>query len=139
MTLDPILKEKADELHINYSEAFEKGLKIMLTLNDDEYKKKMRIAEQKNKVKKLKAQMKFGEDLFKAINEIKFEYSEIMVTGSNISDNEYIIELIKLKAMELDISPKALEHLFNNMILGKTTEAEIEGFKKEDISLFIDK
>ncbi|HML04826.1 MAG TPA: type II toxin-antitoxin system CcdA family antitoxin [Methanobacterium sp.] len=138
VTINPALKEKADELHINYSEAFEKGLKKMLMLKDDEYEQKKRIMDQKKKVMELKAQMRFGEDLSKAINEILAEYSEVMVPGEDIKENEYIMELIKLKAMELDIPKKALEHLFRYMILGKTTKTEIKKFKKDDINSLLE-
>ncbi len=138
VTIDPAMKKKADELHINYSEAFEKGLKIMLTLKNKEYGRKESIEEQRKKVMDLKAQMKFGEDLSDAINEIKSEYSDIMAPGEDINNNEYMLELIKLKAMELDIPDKALKHLFKYMILGKTTKREIEKFKKGDINLFIE-
>jgi len=138
VTIDPILKEKADELHINYSEAFEKGLKTMLMLKDSEYERKKSIIEQRKKVSELKAQMKFGEDLSNAIREIKSEYSEVMAPGEDIEDNEYMEELIKLKAMELDIPQKALEHLFRYMIMGKTTRSEIEKYKKGDVNLLME-
>lgn len=137
VTIDPVLKEKADELHINYSEAFEKGLKSMLMIKDSEYERKKSIIEQRKKVKELKAQMKFGEDLSNAIREIKSEYSEVMVSGEDVEDNEYMMELIKLKAMELDIPDKALEHLFRYMIMGKTTRSEIEKYKKGDVNLLM--
>ena len=138
VTIDPALKEKADELHINYSEAFEKGLKKMLMLKDDEYEHKKRIMDQKKKVMELKSQMRFGEDLSKAINEILTEYSEIMAPNDDIKENEYIMALIKLKAMELDIPEKALEHLFKYMILGKTTKTEIKKYKKDDINSLVE-
>lgn len=138
VTIDPELKKKADELHINYSEAFEKGLKMMFTLSNNEFERKKKIEKQRKKVIGLKAQMKFGEDLSNAINEIRSEYSEIMAPGEDIDDNEYMKELIKLKAMELDISDKALKHLFKNMIIGKTTKSEIEKFKKDDINIFVE-
>ena len=137
VTIDPAMKKKADELHINYSEAFEKGLKKMFTLKDDEYSRKKNIEEQRKKVLELKSQMKFGEELSSAINELKSEYSEVMAPGEDIDDNEYMRELIKLKAMELDIPENALKHLFQNMIMGKTSSSEIESFKKGDINLFI--
>jgi hypothetical protein len=110
----------------------------MLTNKNDEYGRKKSIEEQKKKVMELKAQMHFGEDLSKAINEIKSEYSEIMAPGEDINNNEYMLELIKLKAMELEIPYKALKHLFEYMIMGKTTKTEIEKFKKGDINLFIE-
>jgi len=138
VTIDPALKEKADELHINYSEAFEKGLKKMLMLKDDEYEHKKRIMDQKKKVMELKSQMRFGEDLSKAINDILTEYSEVMAPNDDIKENEYIMALIKLKAMELDIPEKALEHLFRYMILGKTTKTEIKKYKKDDINSLIE-
>lgn len=137
VTIHPEMKKKADELHINYSEAFEKGLEMMFTLNDDEYEKKQVIEKQRKKVMELKSQMKFGEELSAAINEIKSEYSEIMDSSEDIEDNEYMRELIKLKAMELDIPDNALMHLFKNMIMGKTTDSQIEQFKKGDIDLVI--
>ena len=137
VTIDPAMKKKADELHINYSEAFEKGLKKMFTLKDDEYERKKNIEEQRKKVMELKSQMKFGEELSTAINEMKSEYSEVMAPGEDIDNNEYMSELIKLKAMELDIPENALKHLFKNMIMGKTSSSEIESFKKGDINLFI--
>jgi hypothetical protein len=137
VTIDPAMKKKADELHINYSEAFEKGLKKMFTLKDNEYSRKKNIEEQRKKVLELKSQMKFGEELSSAINELKSEYSEVMAPGEDIDDNEYMRELIKLKAMELDIPENALKHLFQNMIMGKTSSSEIESFKKGDINLFI--
>jgi len=137
VTIDPAMKKKADELHINYSEAFEKGLKKMFTIKDDEYGRKKNIEEQRKKVMELKSQMKFGEELSTAINEMKSEYSEVMAPGEDIDDNEYMRELIKLKSMELDIPENALKHLFKNMIMGKTSSSEIETFKKGDINLFI--
>ena len=137
VTIDPAMKKKADELHINYSEAFEKGLKKMFTIKDDEYGRKKNIEEQRKKVMELKNQMKFGEELSTAINELKSEYSEVMTPGEDIDDNEYMRELIKLKSMELDIPENALKHLFKNMIMGKTSSSEIESFKKGDINLFI--
>ena len=137
VTIDPAMKKKADELHINYSEAFEKGLKKMFTIKDDEYGRKKNIDEQRKKVMELKSQMRFGEELSTAINELKSEYSEVMAPGEDIDDNEYMRELIKLKAMELDIPENALKHLFQNMIMGKTSSSEIESFKKGDINLFI--
>ena len=137
VTIDPAMKKKADELHINYSEAFEKGLKKMFTLKDNEYERKKNIEEQRKKVLELKSQMKFGEELSIAINEMKSEYSEVMAPGEDIDNNEYMRELIKLKAMELDIPENALKHLFKNMIMGKTSSSEIESFKKGDINLFI--
>jgi hypothetical protein len=138
VTINPLMKKKADDLHINYSEAFEKGLKMMFTLKDKEYEQKKIIEEQRKKVMDLKSQMKFGEDLSNAVNEIKTEYSEVMAPGEDIDKNEYLQELIKLKAMELDIPEKALKHLFKNMILGKTTNTEIEKFKRGDVNLFIE-
>jgi hypothetical protein len=138
VTIDPKMKKKADELHINYSEAFEKGLKMMFTLRDNEYGRKEKIEEQRKKVMELKSQMKFGEDLSSAINEIKKEYSEVMAPGEDIDKNEYMTELIKLKAMELDIPNKALKHLFKNIIIGKTTKSEIERFKKGDVNLLVE-
>lgn len=138
VTIDPAMKKMADELHINYSEAFEKGLKMMFTLKDNEYGQKKRIENQRKKVMELKAQMKFGEDLSNAINEIKKEYTEVMAPGEDIDTNEYICELIKLKAMELDIPNKALKHLFKNMIIGKTTKSEIEKFKKGDVNSLVE-
>ena len=137
VTIDPAMKKKADELHINYSEAFEKGLKKMFTIKDDEYGRKKNIEEQRKKVMELKSQMRFGEELSTAINEMKSEYSEVMAPGEDIDDNEYMRELIKLKSMELDIPENALKHLFKNMIMGKTSSSEIETFKKGDINLFI--
>jgi|GEM_PF-2630152 len=137
VTVDPVLKEKADELHINYSEAFEKGLKIMFTLKDVDDERKKSIIEQRKKVEELKAQLKFGEDLSNAVYEIKSEYGEVMEPGEDIKNNEYMMELIKLKAMELDIPEKALEHLFRYMIMGKTTRREIENFKKGDVNLLM--
>ncbi|MGZ7118459.1 MAG: hypothetical protein ACXVH2_02030 [Methanobacterium sp.] len=137
VTIDPAMKKKADELHINYSEAFEKGLEMTLTLKDNEYGRKKGIEEQRKKVKELKAQMRFGEDLSVTINEIKSEYSEIMAPGEDVDNNEYMSEFIKLKAMELDIPYKALKHLFRNMIMGKTSSTEIENFKKRDINLLV--
>lgn len=139
VTIDPEMKKKADELHINYSEAFEKGLRTIFIEKDFEYGRKKSIEEQRRKVMELKSQLKFGDDLRTAINEIKSEYSEVMDPGEDVNDNEYMRELIKLKAMELDISDKALRHLFRYMILGKTTETEIEKFKKGDINVFIEK
>lgn len=138
VTIDPVMKKKADELHINYSEAFEKGLKTMFTLKDNEYGRKKEIEDQRKKVMELKAQMKFGEDLSNAINEIKKEYTEVMAPGEDIDTNEYMCELIKLKAMELDIPNKALKHLFKNMIIGKTTKSEIEKFKKGDVNSLVE-
>jgi hypothetical protein len=82
--------------------------------------------------------MHFGEDLSNAINEIKSEYSDIMTPGEDINNNEYMLELIKLKAMELDIPDKALEHLFRYMILGKTTKTEIKKYKKDDVTSLIE-
>ncbi|MGB9936921.1 MAG: hypothetical protein ACPK7O_04325 [Methanobacterium sp.] len=137
VTIDPLMKKKADELHINYSEAFEEGLNTLFKRKDTEYSRKRSIEEQRKKVMELKSQMKFGEDLSEAIHEIKQEYSDVMTPGEDVNDNEYMRELIKLKAMELDISDKALMHLFRYMILGKTTETEIEKFKKNDINIFI--
>lgn len=138
VTIDPVMKKKADELHINYSEAFENGLKTMFTLKDNEYGRKKEIEDQRKKVMELKAQMKFGEDLSNAINEIKKEYTEVMAPGEDIDTNEYMCELIKLKAMELDIPNKALKHLFKNMIIGKTTKSEIEKFKKGDVNSLVE-
>lgn len=138
VTIDPVMKKKADELHINYSEAFEKGLKTMFTLKDNEYGRKKKIEDQRRIVMELKAQMKFGEDLSNAINEIKKEYTEVMAPGEDIDTNEYMCELIKLKAMELDIPNKALKHLFKNMIIGKTTKSEIEKFKKGDVNSLVE-
>lgn len=83
----------------------------------------------------LKAQMKFGENLSEAIKEIKREYSEYMKEGEDVDNNEYIRELIKLKAMELDIPDKVLKHLFKNMIIGKTSKTEIEKIKRYDVNL----
>ncbi|MGZ7117046.1 MAG: hypothetical protein ACXVHS_06310, partial [Methanobacterium sp.] len=119
------------------SEAFEKGLEMALTLKDNEYGRKKGIEEQRKKVKELKAQMRFGEDLSVTINEIKSEYSEIMAPGEDVDNNEYMSEFIKLKAMELDIPYEALKHLFKNMIMGKTSNTEIENFKKKDINLLV--
>ncbi len=135
VTIDPNMKKKADELHINYSEAFEKGLKILFELRETEDERKKEIDEQRKKVMELKAQMKFGEDLSKSIKEIKKEYSEYMKQGEDIDNNEYMRELIKLKAMELDIPDKVLKHLFKNIIIGKTSKTEIEKIKKYDVSL----
>ena len=53
----------------------------------------------------------------------------------HVDNNEYIRELIKLKAMELDIPDKVLKHLFKNMIIGKTSKTEIEKIKKFDVNL----
>ena len=136
VTIDAGMKKKADELHINYSEAFEKGLKKMFMLKDNEYERKKNIEEQRKKVMDLKSQMRFGEELSTAIDEIKSEYSEVMAPGENIEDNEYMCELIKLKAMELDVPENSLKHLFKNMIIGKTSSTEIESLKKGDIDLY---
>lgn len=122
--IDPKDKKRADELHIKYSEAFEKGLKWMFAIKGKDKAKKKILMEQENKVKDLKDQIKLESTIFKSLNEIKTEYNEIVSLMEKIENkthmnklvNDYMDEVIKLKALEINIPSKTLKNVFNEFL-----------------------
>lgn len=139
--IDPEDKRRADELHIKYSEAFEKGLKWMLAIKEKDNAKKKVLLEQENKVKSLKDKIELEATIFKSLNEIKAEYNEIVTLREKIKNNthmnefvkeymdeinntlmnelvsDYMDEVIKLKAMEINVPSKTLKKMFNEFLL----------------------
>lgn len=141
VTIDPEDKKKADKLNIKYSEAFDKGLKLMLSSKEEINKRKKELIKQKNKVNEIKAQIKLEENIIRSLNELKIEYDEIITLKSNNNNNhicklinKYLEEVIKLKAMELNIPSNDLKEVFMEFLSEKTHEMDVEIIEGEYIT-----